>query len=149
MNYPIHQLEQAVLDARSRVTAWVSEEPSLTLQGPAAECDLNRMVKSFGVGGMPVPPEVMDPRYYGDFSDVPDLQTALDRLREAQERFSALPAHLRAEFNNSPAELWAFLQDPANGEEAVELGLLKRMAEPSQPGGTTPSPGGEPPIKTS
>lgn len=125
-----HQLDQALTDAVSRATGTVNEEPSLTLQGPAAEADLNNIVKTYGgPGAFPKPPQVMDPAYYGEVSDVTSLQSALDVIRESRARFDALPARLRAEFDNSPAVLWEFLQSPENLDEAVKLGLLVRRPE--------------------
>lgn len=118
------------MDRRSLSTVSVNTAPSRTLQGPAADCDINNIMRAYGSQGMPIPPEVLDVRYYGDLSDVPDLQTALDRIREASERFASLPSALRAQFSNSPAELWEFVNDPRNADEAVNLGLLKRPAAP-------------------
>jgi phage internal scaffolding protein len=101
-------------------------EPSLTVQSPAEDCDLNVLVKRFGIDVPLPPPAVFDPAYYGDVTDTPDLRTALDNIRLAQERFLALPARLRERFANSPAQLWDFVNDPENADEAVRLGLLTR-----------------------
>lgn len=128
----LNQTDQASLDKRSRAGGTINDQPSLTKQGAAPDCDINNIVRAFG-RNFPVPPEVMDPRYYGDLSDVPDLQTALERIREAEAHFQALPSRLRSKFNNSPAELWDFINDPSNADEAVELGLLKRPDPPAAP----------------
>lgn len=97
------------------------------------DSDINELVRRFGlIGRMPDP--VVDPAYYGDVADIPDLKTALDRVRDASERFLALPAKVRSRFHNDPAELFAFLNDNENRAEAVKLGLVvEPAAEPPAP----------------
>lgn len=120
-------------------------EPSITLQAPAQDADLNILAKRYGLDRAQIPPAVFDPRYYGDVGDL-DLRTALDRVRDAQERFQALPARLRERFANDPARLWSFVSNPENTEEAVQLGLLARRDAPASPDlpqtqpPTTPNP---------
>ena len=46
------------------------------------------------------------------------------KLQSANEDFMALPVEVRAKFHNSPAELIAYLNNPENRSEAVEMGLL-------------------------
>lgn len=112
----------------------------------AREADINELVRRFGLTGkMPVP--VTDPSFYGDVGEIPDLRTALERVREARERFLALPARVRSRFHNDPAELFAFLNDEENRPEAVKLGLIveRPAVEPPAPGGAAtsgPSDGG-------
>lgn len=108
------------------LTQLVCHTPSLTQIHHADDADINILVKRFGIDKMPLPPEANDPRWYGDVSDIPDLRTALGTVREAQERFQALPARLRGRFANDPALMWEFVNDPQNAEEAVTLGLLAR-----------------------
>lgn len=126
----LQQTDREALERRSLEAAQVNLEPSLTLQGPAHDADINVIARSFGLGRgpMPVPPEVFDPRHYGDMSEVPSLQEALDLVREAENSFMRLPPELRKRFNDAPAALWEFVQDPNNWPEAVRLGLLKEMA---------------------
>lgn len=118
----------------SLATATRNDEPSKTLQGPAHDADINNIAKMYGLtqfSKMPLPPEAADPRYYGDLSDAPmDLQTAFDRVFQAQEHFDRLPADLRAKFNHSPAVLWDWLQDPGHHKEAVDLGILFKQPDP-------------------
>ncbi|AYP28786.1 MAG: minor capsid protein [Microviridae sp.] len=113
----------------------------ITQQHFALDCDLNNMVKRFGIKGVPVMP--IDPSSYGDFSGAPDLREALEIIRDARERFEALPALVRRRFDNNPAELYAFLQDETNVEEAVTLGLLTKRPPEANSGGNTP-PGDSP-----
>jgi len=67
---------------------------------------------------------------YGDFTNVPDLRTALDMVNDAKNRFMALPAKLRTRFDNDPANLWSFVNDPENADLAVTLGLLQKLPNP-------------------
>lgn len=102
------------------------QDESLTVQSPATDADINVLVKRFGLDKRPLPPAAVDPSYFGDFTEAPtNLQDAIHVVREAQARFDGLPPDLRARFNNDPALLWGFVNDPRNGAEAVSLGLLR------------------------
>ena len=128
------------------------DDPSLTQQHFTEDADLNVIAKRFGLDNAPMPPAPADPRYYGDFSMAPDLRTIMDRVNDARNHFMALPAKLRARFNNDPDTLWSFVNDPDNTEEAVRLGLLKKPEPPpaatntTQPAGAITAP--ENPPKT-
>ena len=60
---------------------------------------------------------------YGDFSSVLEFQQAQNILIEAQDAFDALPASLRKRFDNDPAVMLEFIENPDNREEAEKLGL--------------------------
>lgn len=99
-----------------------SGDPGKTQQEFKDECDINRILGRMA-RGQEFPLEKVGS--YGDFSDVPTYQGALDLVRYAGEQFAQLPAKVRDRFKNDPAEMMAFVQDPANLREANELGLLK------------------------
>ena len=100
-------------------------EPSMTEQHFKDECDINNIVAQYQATGV-LPQGNRDP-LFGDFADFPqDLMSAQSYFDEAQARFMQLDAQLRKEFNNSPVELLAFLQDEKNRDKAVELGLIDR-----------------------
>lgn len=101
-----------------------NDEPSLTIQSFAKDTDLNEIVRRFGITDGAVAPQAADPRYYGDFTDTVDLAEARLRIKEAYDHFDQLPAELRTRFNNDPLELFNWVTDPANTEEAVELKIL-------------------------
>lgn len=63
---------------------------------------------------------------YGDFSDIGDYHTALNEVQQAQEMFMSLPASMRERFQNDPGRLIAFVEDPQNLDQAVELGLVQK-----------------------
>lgn len=114
-------------------------DESLTQQHFAEDADINVIARRYGLGEGPLPPAPHDPRYYGDFTDLPDLRTALDEIRYAKQHFAALPASLRSRFSNNPANLWDFVMNPDNADEAVRLGLLAKPAPPAPPKPPTPS----------
>lgn len=142
------QTDRAALEARSRRAGLVTTEPSKTIQGPAHDADINTIAKNFGLFGknLPIPPAIFDPDNYADLSEVPDLQTALNLVREANEQFGRLPADLRSMFNHDPAALWDFVQNPANADQAVELGLLSRRTPIVDPSPLAPLTNGNPPA---
>lgn len=127
------------------LAATACEDEHLTQQQFAEDCDLNVLAHRFGLTGKPLPVEAIDPSYYGDMTNVPDLRTALDLVNDAKNKFMELPSKLRNRFDNSPGKLWAFVNDPDNAEECVRLGLLKRI-EPTpteEVGITPPAEGGQ------
>lgn len=113
-------------EAVGKLCATVNLDPSLTVQSFERDANLNNLVAKFGIKGVPVHPM---PLRYGDFSDAPDLREALEIMREAKESFMSLPATVRRRFDNDPAELYAFLQDPSNLDEALRLGLVEKRPE--------------------
>lgn len=124
------QYDEKAAEAARKCAECVNNEPSLTVQGPAKDADINELVKRFGIDRDPVPPAVFDPAYYGDVTDIPDLGEALRRVAEARDRFMALPHDLRRRFDNDPSRLWEFVNDVRNVDEAVRLGLLSRQNAP-------------------
>lgn len=128
-----HQYDQ-MRDARERAHTDINcEDESLTQQHFRDDADINVLAHRYGLDKGPMPNIPVDPAYYGDFTNVPDLRAALDMVHDAQERFMQLDPKLRARFHNQPGELWQFVNDPDNGEEAIRLGLLARPAEPAAP----------------
>ena len=117
-------------DAVSDETGQANNEPSLTQQSFADECDINTIVERFGLTGQL--PEPLSPQY-GDFSAVGDFQSAMNAIADAQSGFMSLPGHLRARFANDPGNLISFLEDPANLDEAVRLGLVNSSSDKQEP----------------
>lgn len=102
-------------------------EPSLTQQHFAKDADLNTIVKRYGITDGAIPPAALNPEYFGDFTDAVDFREHLDRVKNAEDRFNALPADLRAQFGNDMVQLHDWVMNPANAEEAVTLGLLQKQ----------------------
>ena len=106
----------------SQETGLACKDPSLAQQHMRDECDINVIVERFGVTGQ-LPVKAIEPSY-GDFSGVTDYHTALNQIKAADEAFMALPAKLRAKFDHDPNALLNFLENEANRNEAIELGLI-------------------------
>lgn len=132
-------------ELESHLSAITYFAPTKTIQD-AEDTDINAMMKRFGVHDGSVLPgrdnNVADPRYYGQWDDSLDHRMVLDIHREANERFNALPAAIRSRFKNNPNELWNWVQQPENLEEAVKMGLLhvkslEGRTPPTPPPGTS------------
>lgn len=113
-------------DAASNESGLACEEPSLAQQHFKEECDINTILRKFSITGL-LPEAPLSPRY-GDFSGISDYHTALNRVIAAQDEFEALPAQIRARFDNDPAKLIEFLENDKNRPEAEELGLVEKAA---------------------
>lgn len=113
-------------DAASNESGLACEEPTLAQQHYKEECDINTILQKFNITGL-LPQSPLSPRY-GDFTGIGDYHTALNRVIAAQDEFEALPAPIRARFDNDPAQLIEFLQDENNRPEAEELGLVEKAA---------------------
>jgi phage internal scaffolding protein len=101
------------------------EDATLTQQHFADETDINNILRQFNVTGLlpenPLPPQ------YGDFTGISDYHTALNKINAAWSEFDALPAQIRARFDNNPEELINFLQNAENKDEAIALGLIPKI----------------------
>jgi phage internal scaffolding protein len=113
-------------DAASNESGLACEEPSLAQQHFKDECDINNILRQFNVTGM-LPASTLSPRY-GDFTGIGDYHTALNRVMAVQDEFEALPAQIRARFDNDPAQLIEFLENSENRSEAEKLGLIEKGA---------------------
>lgn len=128
-------------DAASEASGLKCLDKSLTQQQFLEECDINTIVKRFGLTGE-MPGAVRAPGY-GDFSQVKDFRQALDLVRAGEEAFMQYPAELRARFENDPGKFLAFFELDANRAEAERLGLtLARppAVPPASPEATPPQP---------
>jgi phage internal scaffolding protein len=98
------------------------EDATLAQQQFKEECDINNIMEKFGMTGLI--PQAPLTASYGDFTGVNDYHTALNAIIAAEEQFDALPAQLRARFDNDPANLIDFMENPENRSEAENLGLV-------------------------
>lgn len=114
-------------DAVSRETGLRCDDESLTKQSFKDECDINTIVRQFGLTGQ-LPDNIRVPEYR-DYDVVLDYHTAMNAVRDAQEGFMMLPGELRARFHNDPQNLLAFCADPANYDEAVKLGIAVKRPD--------------------
>ncbi len=66
---------------------------------------------------------------YGDFADF-DFFDSILMLTKGREVFDALPSELRSEFNQSPEQFFAYVNDPANKDDLEKK--LPMLAEPGR-----------------
>lgn len=86
------------------------------------ECDINKILaKARKTGLLPVSSRQA---LYGDFSNSTDFFTMQVKLVNAHNEFMKLPSDIRSKFDHNPGKLIAWLDDPANKDEAIKLGLM-------------------------
>lgn len=125
------------------------EDEGLVQQHMRDECDVNVIMAKYAstgelthIGGMAAT--------YGDFSEVTDYKTGIERIMEADALFMELPASIRDQFNNDPAKFVDFATNPDNQDALIDMGLA-----PARPAAPEPTivkvlkdeDGGEPPAK--
>ena len=126
----------ADLDARE--TGLKCEDESLAKQQFAEECDINTIVKRFGLD-YKMPPGVPAPDV-ADFTAVTDFHSAMEAIVRARESFDTLPAQTRAMFANDPGSFVDFCADERNRPVLESWGLVVKPAAPAvQPAATAPA----------
>lgn len=114
-----------VIDKTGRKkNALYCDEPTLTVQSFANDTDINQIIAR-ALSGHDITQINERVAKYGDFSNVPNYQDALDLVRRAEDMFKLVPSKVRDRFENDPAKMIEFLQNDANRPEAIELGLVK------------------------
>ena len=108
---------------RDLVEGITFDEPSMAQQHFKDECDVNNILRKYESTGLVTHVANGTPSY-GDFSSVLEFQQAQNILIEAQDAFEALPASLRKRFDNDPAVMLEFIENPDNREEAENLDWL-------------------------
>ena len=110
-------------DSASEESGLRCEDESRTQQSFKDETDINVILRRFNVTGE-LPQGVRMPTY-ADFSEVYDFHSAANAIAQANEAFEAMPADVRAKFQNDPAKFVAFCSKEENREEAKKLGLIR------------------------
>lgn len=121
----------------SDATGLACADESMAIQSAEEESNINTIVRRFGLTGE-LPNNLRMPQS-GDFTGLPDFHAAMNLVRQAQEEFVRVPAEIRARFNNDPARFMAFVEDDANYDEALKLGLVN--PRPVVPPSGTPEGG--------
>lgn len=129
---------------RTQLTA---TEDGRTHQSFKDECDVNQILKRWRKSGELNHLNTRQPTY-GDFTNPTDYLTACTQVIAAQADFDSLSARIRDRMGNDPAKLLEYLADPANNEEAIELGLIEPpppIDPPRNPPVADPPPPESPP----
>ena len=111
----------------------INNEPTMTQQQFKDECDVNNILRKHGHDPVAFQALTRPGGVYADFSNITEYREMLDTVMNAQDAFSALPAHLRYRFGNDPAQLLEFIQDGKNYDEGVKLGILTPKQTNPQP----------------
>lgn len=130
-------------NAASVASGLSCSDESRTQQQFKDECDINTIVKRFGLG-YEMPEGVRMPTY-GDFTGIDNFHDACAAIAQAHESFDQLPAHVRAHFNNDTGRFVDFIGDDKNRDQAIQLGLVPAPvatppAAPANPTNFTPAP---------
>lgn len=135
---PADQLDDQPLTGVRRFTSVLHCGPGLTQQSFADEVDINKIVAKLDKTGMIAHLNAAQP-FYGDVSGLISFQDAQNIVARGEELFMSLTADIRERFLNDPARLIAFLNDEANRDEAVKLGIVTpKPVDNSKP--TNPEP---------
>lgn len=138
----------AVLKKRPHAICFDPTE-GMTKQSFHDECDINQIMDKAKNGIVPTHINQNQPMY-GDFTQLPSYQGALDTMNHANRLFMKLDSDIRKRFDNDPQKLMDFLHDPKNKEEGIRLGFFEKPAPaspvaPAQPAGAQAAPSPNPP----
>lgn len=119
-----------------RVTLDCGDE-MITKQAHKDECDIHKILKQYQRTGIITHVQNARPTY-ADLPSNLDFQQALNTVLEAESAFGALPAKVRAHFNNDPAAFLAAFYDPKQEATLREFGFLNPAPEPAPTAPTAP-----------
>lgn len=105
-------------------------------------CDINYILKKYLETGL-APVMSAKPAYL-DCTSSSDFMEAQNLILEAEDHFLSLPSSLRKRFDNDPSKFLAFMEDPSNESEMVELGLIPEPDSSFKPAGSSEASPAEP-----
>jgi len=91
------------------------------------EANVNNIIRRYQKTGLLVDPTKVGrsrTAQFGDFADITDLPTTLQRISDANTAFMKLPPQVREKFQNDVGKLLSFVQNPENTNASIDLGLL-------------------------
>ena len=136
MRGSVHLRFRTACDEHKEYKGITFTEPSRTKQSDLEACDINNIMARYAATGV-VDHFAAGQPLYGDFSEVEDYQTSLEKVISAEERFNSLPSELRKKFDYNPQNMIDFILDERNREECIQLGFINKPAlENSQNIGT-------------
>lgn len=105
--------------------------PSLAVQSDKDRTDI-RTIVARSLRGKSVVVNVRE-GFYADISNAPSYMEALGVVAQANALFASLPSAVRDRFANDPQRMLAFMDDDANKDESIRLGLRPKEAVPPPP----------------
>lgn len=103
-----------------------------TEQSHKDRCDAKKIISKYHRTGVVTHMSKMEAKF-GNLTGM-DFKEAMDLLTESREMFDELPSEIRKYFQNSPMELFKFMEDPGNRDKAIELGLIRKEWTPETDG---------------
>jgi len=103
-----------------------------TEQAHKNECDINHILMKYDKTGLITNVS----KFEGHFGDISgqDFKQMQDQIATAKTMFNQLPVEIRNRFDNKPAELLTFMDNPENRNEAIELGIIRKDWTPETDG---------------
>ena len=120
-----------VFDLPPKVRQVFAEDSSATRQDHLSSVNINSIMKKYKSTG--ILPAARSDSFYADVSMIGDFREALERVENAENIFMELPAEIRSEFGNDPAEFLDFCVNPDNHDSLVEMGLIAQGEAESEP----------------
>jgi hypothetical protein len=118
-------------------------DASMTRQEFAEDCDINSIMARYETTGVMHAPFAKE-AHYADYTNVPDLMTAMQVMRDAEQAFMLLPAAVRRQFDNDPVEFVEYASKPENLGQMRLWGMA--APAPAEPPQAAP-PSFEPPVE--
>ncbi|QXP07915.1 MAG: internal scaffolding protein [Arizlama microvirus] len=111
---------------QDKVSGLNCSEPCITQQHLKDETNINSiMARAQRTGNITSIGQRTSGPSYGDFTRITSFQEAHDMVMSARDSFMEFPASIRKIFKNDPGEMLAFLENPANKDEAIKMGLIE------------------------
>jgi phage internal scaffolding protein len=95
----------------------------LTEQNHKDETDINNIVRKYNKTGL-IDHLNQFEKQYGDMTGY-DYQDAMNTVAAANTMFEGLPSSIRNQFDNDPAKFINFVDDQANADKLIDMGLAK------------------------
>lgn len=111
--------------AHNRKWAYRSSLPSMAIQSAKDECDINVLVKRFGITG--TISGVQRPPPLSEFGEIFDFQSAMDTINAANRAFMSMDADTRYRFRNDPGLFVKFCSEVDGEGKLVNLAEMRKM----------------------
>jgi phage internal scaffolding protein len=107
----------------SKLRVAIATGDGLTEQNHKDETDINNIVRKYNKTGL-IDHLNQFEKQYGDMTGY-DYQDAMNTVAAANTMFEGLPSAIRNKFDNDPSKFINFVDDEANADKLVEMGLAK------------------------
>ena len=116
--------------AHNRVYGYEPGMPSRAKQEFKGESDVNNIVAMYKKGS-PLPLQIRQGQF-ADVTQLGDYKTAVDALLEAEQVWATLPQTVKTAAGGTVASFLDFVNDPANADQLIELGLVAGPDVPAE-----------------